>query len=146
MDSSHAVPTFQQGEYLIECINKAMSFLSTVASRFPPSNNRLKMSSNPRNQETIQDGRVTVQQIQGRQTEELLQPQEEIILDAHDSNSYELSLAKAVIMANLLSCDSDVLSKIPYSDTYLNDMINQDVQEMSYSEQTHIVDFPDNEG
>nr|GFB34509.1 hypothetical protein [Tanacetum cinerariifolium] len=49
------------------------------------------------------------------------------------------------LMANLLSCDSDVLSKVPYFDTYLNDMINQDVLEMSYSEQTHIDDFPDTE-
>ncbi|GJS53586.1 hypothetical protein Tco_0626948 [Tanacetum coccineum] len=29
-----AVPTFQQGEDLIDCLNKAMSFLSIVASRF----------------------------------------------------------------------------------------------------------------
>ncbi|GJR31479.1 hypothetical protein Tco_1107711 [Tanacetum coccineum] len=42
-------------------------------------------------------------------------------------------------------CDSDVLYEVPYSDTYMNEMINQDVQEMSYSEQTHIDDFPDNE-
>ncbi|GJS98806.1 hypothetical protein Tco_0819976 [Tanacetum coccineum] len=33
-----AVPMFQQGEDPIECINKAMAFLSAVASRFPPSN------------------------------------------------------------------------------------------------------------
>ncbi|GJT76021.1 hypothetical protein Tco_1042746 [Tanacetum coccineum] len=56
-------------EDLIECINKAMAFLSAVASRFPPSNNQLITSSNPRNQSTIQDGRVTVQQVQGRQTQ-----------------------------------------------------------------------------
>ncbi|GJR44277.1 integrase, catalytic region, zinc finger, CCHC-type containing protein [Tanacetum coccineum] len=42
-----------------------MAFLSTMASRFPPSNNQLRTSSNPRNQVTIQDGRVIVQQIQG---------------------------------------------------------------------------------
>nr|GEV72257.1 hypothetical protein [Tanacetum cinerariifolium] len=48
--SGHAVPTFQQGDDPIECINKAMAFLSVVASRFPPLNNQLKMSSNPRNQ------------------------------------------------------------------------------------------------
>ncbi|GKC98323.1 hypothetical protein Tco_1168598 [Tanacetum coccineum] len=53
----------QQGEDPIDCINKAMAFLSAVESRFPPSNNQLKMSSNPINQATIQDGRVTVQQI-----------------------------------------------------------------------------------
>ncbi|GJV74879.1 hypothetical protein Tco_1506463 [Tanacetum coccineum] len=52
-----------------------------------------------------------------------------------------------VRMAMVISdgCDSDVLSEVPYSDTYLNDMINQDVQEISYSEQTHIDDYPDNE-
>ncbi|GKB25981.1 hypothetical protein Tco_0865382 [Tanacetum coccineum] len=40
-----AVPMFQQGEYPIECINKAMTFPSAVASRFPPSNNQLRTSS-----------------------------------------------------------------------------------------------------
>ncbi|GJW82913.1 hypothetical protein Tco_0156058 [Tanacetum coccineum] len=62
-----AVPMFQQGEDPIECINKAMAFLSVIALRFPPSNNQIRTSSNPRNQATIQDGRVTVQQVQGRQ-------------------------------------------------------------------------------
>ncbi|GKA87888.1 hypothetical protein Tco_0809652 [Tanacetum coccineum] len=66
-------------------------------------------------------------------------------LDAYDSDCNDISSAKAVLMANLSSCNSDVLSEVPYSDTYLNDMINQDVQEMPYSEHTHIVDFPDNE-
>ncbi|GKB07139.1 hypothetical protein Tco_0835372, partial [Tanacetum coccineum] len=65
-------------------------------------------------------------------------------LDAYDSDCDDLSLAKAVLMANLSSCDPDVLFEVPYSDSYLNDMINQDVQEMSYSEQTHIDDYPDN--
>ncbi|GKF50557.1 hypothetical protein Tco_0147024 [Tanacetum coccineum] len=57
LDYSLAVPTFQQGEDPIDCINKAMEFLSIVASRFPPSNNQLRISSNPRNQATIQDGK-----------------------------------------------------------------------------------------
>ncbi|GJY43748.1 hypothetical protein Tco_0431961 [Tanacetum coccineum] len=57
----------------------------------------------------------------------------------------DISLAKAVLMANLLSCDSDVLSKVPYFDTFQNDMINQGVQELQYSEQSPIVDYPDNE-
>ncbi|GJX70992.1 hypothetical protein Tco_0308163 [Tanacetum coccineum] len=69
LDPGLAILMFQQGEYPIECINKAMAFLSAVASRFPPSNNQLRTSSNPRNQATIQDGRVTVQQVQGRQNQ-----------------------------------------------------------------------------
>ncbi|GJX34072.1 hypothetical protein Tco_0245629 [Tanacetum coccineum] len=66
-------------------------------------------------------------------------------LDAYDSDCDDISSAKAVLMENLSSSDSDVLSEVPYSDTYLNDMINQEGQEMSYSEQTHIMDFPNNE-
>nr|GEX84425.1 ribonuclease H-like domain-containing protein [Tanacetum cinerariifolium] len=57
------------GENPIDCINKALEFMSAVASRFPPSNNQLRRSSNPQNKATIQDGRVTVQQVQRRQTQ-----------------------------------------------------------------------------
>nr|GEV17626.1 hypothetical protein [Tanacetum cinerariifolium] len=67
LDSGLTVPMFQQGEYLIECINKVITFLSVVASRFQPLKNQLRTSSNPINQATIQYGRVTVQQVQGRQ-------------------------------------------------------------------------------
>ncbi|GKB53803.1 monodehydroascorbate reductase [Tanacetum coccineum] len=57
----------EKGDDLIARLNKAMDFLSAVASsRFPFTNNKLRTSSNPRNQATIQDGRVTVQQVQGR--------------------------------------------------------------------------------
>nr|GEV00616.1 copia protein [Tanacetum cinerariifolium] len=52
----------------IACLNKAMAFLIAVASsRFTSTNNQLRTSSNPRNQATIQDNRVTVQQVLGRQ-------------------------------------------------------------------------------
>ncbi|GJX53283.1 retrovirus-related pol polyprotein from transposon TNT 1-94 [Tanacetum coccineum] len=214
-----------------------MAFLSAIASMFPLSNNQLRTSSNPRNQETIQDGKVTVQQVQGRQTQsytgtgnrgiattskgnyvagqprvvkcyncqgeghmarQCTQPKrprnaawfkEKLMLaeaqeagqildeeqlafladpgiskalvaqqtipqnsasqtedlDAYDSECDDLSSAKAILMANLSSCDPDDLSEVPYSDSYPNDIINQDVQEMQYSEQTHIDDFQDNE-
>ncbi|GJX48323.1 reverse transcriptase domain-containing protein [Tanacetum coccineum] len=52
----------------IAYLNKAMVFLTVVASsRFPSTNNQLRTSSNLRNQATIQESRVTVQQVQGRQ-------------------------------------------------------------------------------
>nr|GEV46707.1 retrovirus-related Pol polyprotein from transposon TNT 1-94 [Tanacetum cinerariifolium] len=43
------------------------SMYNSLALRFPSTNNQLRTSSNSRNQSTIQDGRVTVQQVQGRQ-------------------------------------------------------------------------------
>ncbi|GJX99527.1 hypothetical protein Tco_0356546 [Tanacetum coccineum] len=68
MDSGFAVPIFSPGDDPITYLNKAMAFLIAVASsRFPLTNNQLRTSSNLRNQATIQDVRVTVQQVQGRQ-------------------------------------------------------------------------------
>ncbi|GKC98704.1 hypothetical protein Tco_1168979 [Tanacetum coccineum] len=68
MDSGLAILVFFLGDDPIACLNKAMAFLTAVASsRFPLTNNQLRTSSNPRNQATIQDDRVTVQQVQRRQ-------------------------------------------------------------------------------
>nr|GFC19127.1 hypothetical protein [Tanacetum cinerariifolium] len=62
------VPVFQKGDDPIDAINQMMSFLtSVVASRYPATNNQLGTSSNPRQQATINNGRVTIQPIQGRQ-------------------------------------------------------------------------------
>nr|GFB83217.1 hypothetical protein [Tanacetum cinerariifolium] len=62
------VPVFQKGDDPIDAINHMMSFLtSVVASRYPPINNQLRTSSNPRQQATINNGRVTIQPIKGRQ-------------------------------------------------------------------------------
>ncbi|GJX29063.1 hypothetical protein Tco_0237142 [Tanacetum coccineum] len=45
-----AVPVFNPGDDLIACLNKAMAFLTVVASsRFPSTNNQLRTSSNLRN-------------------------------------------------------------------------------------------------
>nr|GEV94111.1 hypothetical protein [Tanacetum cinerariifolium] len=57
-----------QGDDPIACLNKAIVFLTVVASSmFPSTNNQLRTSSNPRNHVTIQDDRVTIQQVQRRQ-------------------------------------------------------------------------------
>nr|GFD24256.1 hypothetical protein [Tanacetum cinerariifolium] len=62
------VLVFQRGDDPIHAINHMMSFLtSVVTSRYPATNNQLRTSSNPRQQATINDGRVTIQPIQGRQ-------------------------------------------------------------------------------
>nr|GEW01691.1 integrase, catalytic region, zinc finger, CCHC-type, peptidase aspartic, catalytic [Tanacetum cinerariifolium] len=67
LDSCLVVPTFQQGDDPIECINKAMACLSATED-----------------------------------------------LDAYNSDCDDISSAKAVLMANLSSCDLDVLSECHY--------------------------------
>ncbi|GJR56474.1 retrovirus-related pol polyprotein from transposon TNT 1-94 [Tanacetum coccineum] len=66
-------------------------------------------------------------------------------LDAYDSDCDDFSTAKAVLMANLSSYGSDVLSEVPHSENTHNDMLNQSVQEMLYSEQTHLMNYLENE-
>nr|GFA64542.1 hypothetical protein [Tanacetum cinerariifolium] len=62
------VPVFQKGDDPINAINHMMSFLTAVVtSRYPATNNQLRTSSNPRQQAIINNGRVTIQPIQGRQ-------------------------------------------------------------------------------
>ncbi|GJY13406.1 retrovirus-related pol polyprotein from transposon TNT 1-94 [Tanacetum coccineum] len=68
LDSGLTVLVFKQGDDPIDAINHMMSFLSAVVtSRYPSTNNQLRNSSNPRQQATINDGRVTLQPVQGRQ-------------------------------------------------------------------------------
>ncbi|GJW03093.1 hypothetical protein Tco_1561949 [Tanacetum coccineum] len=72
------VLVFLPGDDPIACLNKAMAFMSTVmASSFPSTNHQLRTSSNLRNQATIQDGRVTVQQGTWQSSAPTLRGQEE---------------------------------------------------------------------
>nr|GEV71815.1 hypothetical protein [Tanacetum cinerariifolium] len=67
-DTGLVVPVFQKGDDPIDAIDHMMSFLtSVVTSRYPATNNQLRTSSNPRQQATINNGRVTIQPIQWRQ-------------------------------------------------------------------------------
>nr|GFB10286.1 hypothetical protein [Tanacetum cinerariifolium] len=67
-NSGLIVPVFQKGNDPTDAINHMMSFLIVVVtSRYPTTNNQLRNSSNPRKQATINNGRVTLQLIQGGQ-------------------------------------------------------------------------------
>nr|GEX53936.1 hypothetical protein [Tanacetum cinerariifolium] len=132
VDSDFAVPVFSLGDDLIAYLNKAIAFLTAIASSmFHSTNNQLKTFSNPRNQDTIQDGRVTVQQTEN--------------LDTYDSDCDDISNGKAVLMASVFNYGYDVISEVPHSETYLTDMENQSVHVTQDFEQSSVVDFSDNE-
>ncbi|GKD14883.1 hypothetical protein Tco_1199290 [Tanacetum coccineum] len=166
MDSCLFIPMFNQRDDPIACLNKAMAFLTVVASsRFLSTNNQLRTSSNPRNQATIQDDRVRVQQVQGRQGQSYAgnsykdpvildgQAAQTTIpnvvafqtedLDAYDSDCDDVSNAEAVLMANL--SNYDVISEVPHFEPYQTDMDNQSVHAMQGFEQTPVADLTDNE-
>ncbi|GJS81170.1 hypothetical protein Tco_0747711 [Tanacetum coccineum] len=67
LDLGLTVLVFKQGDDLIDAINHMISFLSAVVtSRYLTTNNQLRNLSNPRQQATINDGRITLQPDQGR--------------------------------------------------------------------------------
>ncbi|GJW33317.1 reverse transcriptase domain-containing protein [Tanacetum coccineum] len=177
-----------------------MAFLTAVASsRFPSTNNQLTTSSNPRNQATIQDGMVTVQQARvvkcynclgkGHMARQCTQPkrprnaawykEKAMIAEAqeagqildeeklaflvdpgipagqaqtiiphnatYDSDCDDLSTVQAVLMANISNYGSGIISEVPNSETYLNDMDNQSLHALQDFEQSPVMDFTDNE-
>ena len=63
LDLRLTVPSFNTSDDPVVNLNMVVAFLTSYASRFSPTNNQLRTSSNPRNQATIQDGRVTIQQV-----------------------------------------------------------------------------------
>nr|GEU90623.1 hypothetical protein [Tanacetum cinerariifolium] len=50
-------------------------------------------------------------------------------LDTYDSDCDDMSNSKEVLMANISNYDSDIISKVPHSETYPNDMENQSGRE-----------------
>nr|GFC44629.1 hypothetical protein [Tanacetum cinerariifolium] len=193
-DIGLVVPVFQKGDDPIDAINHMMSFLTSVVTSWYPLTNNQLISSNPRQQATINNGRVTIQPIHGRQnsmtvgsskhmhqnpmeiqgTEShcVLQLQgrrsheEELEfladpgiaetsstqyavtnnaayqadnLDAYDSNCDELNSAKIALMANLSHYGSNNLAEVQNQDNVYNNVLYQDVQETSTSEQSNIL-------
>nr|GEU78186.1 retrovirus-related Pol polyprotein from transposon TNT 1-94 [Tanacetum cinerariifolium] len=123
------VLVFQKGDDPIDAINHMMSFLTAVVTlRYPPTNNQLRNSSNPRQQATINNGRVTIQPIQGRQNSLAADPgiaktqsTQYVVtnnaayqaddLDAYGSDCDEINSAKIALMVNLSHYGSDNLAE-----------------------------------
>nr|GEV76183.1 retrovirus-related Pol polyprotein from transposon TNT 1-94 [Tanacetum cinerariifolium] len=150
-DSSLIVLVFQKGDNSIDAINHMMSFLTVVVtSWYLTTNNQLRNSSNPRQQATINNGRVTLQPIQGRQTSFVADPgiaeaqaTQTVIthnaayqaddLDAYDSDCDEINSAKVVLIANLSHYGSDDLAEAVVQNS--NSLAQQDALILSMIEQ-----------
>nr|GEY24603.1 hypothetical protein [Tanacetum cinerariifolium] len=131
-----------KGNDLVDAINHMMSLLiDVVTSRYPPINNYLRNSTNLWQQATINNGRVTVQPIQGRQnslaageghmSKKCIKPKRKkdeawfkdkyVItnntayqvddMDVYDSNCVEINSAKVALIANLSHYGFDNLNE-----------------------------------
>ncbi|GJX22890.1 hypothetical protein Tco_0227335 [Tanacetum coccineum] len=98
LDLGLTIPVFKQGDDPIDAINHMMSFLSAVVtSRYPTTNNQLRNSSNPRQQANINDGRVTLELVQGRQISFAM---DKVLLVQAQANGQVLHAEELTFLAN----------------------------------------------
>ncbi|GJS55975.1 retrovirus-related pol polyprotein from transposon TNT 1-94 [Tanacetum coccineum] len=143
-ESGLIVLVFQRGNDPIDAINHVISFLTAVVtSRYPTTNNQLRNSSNPRQQATINDGRVNGQILHEEELAFLADLR--ITKDAYDSNCDEFNTTKVSLMANLSHYGSDALAEVRNPNNMDNNMINQGVQVMPSSEQSNVVNCSETE-
>ncbi|GJY00259.1 putative ribonuclease H-like domain-containing protein [Tanacetum coccineum] len=192
MDSSFVVPVFSLGDDPIACLNKAMAFLTAIASSsYSGTGYKSNATSSGGNKASEQARIVKWYNCQGeghmarqctqpkrprnaawyKEKEMLAKAQEagQILdeeqlafladlgvpdgqavqtiipntaafqtedLDTYDSDCDDILNTQAVLMANISNYSADVISEVPHSATYLNDMENQSVDAMQDFEQT----------
>nr|GEZ24456.1 hypothetical protein [Tanacetum cinerariifolium] len=159
----HEFHANEQGDDPIDAINHMMSFKSdVVTSRYLTTNNQLRNSSNPRKQATINDDRITLQPVQGRQISFASDPgiakgqaTQTVIthnatyyaddLDVYNSDCNKLNTAKVALMANLSHYGLDALAEVQNLNNVDTNLINQVVQVMPSSEQSNVVNHSETE-
>ncbi|GKE91726.1 hypothetical protein Tco_1572821, partial [Tanacetum coccineum] len=193
VDSGFAIPIFSPGDDPIACLNKAMAFLTAIASSSNATSSRGNNASGharvvkcyncqgeghmarqctqpkgPRNAAWYKDkamldeaqeaGQILDEEqlaflanpeVPDGQAIQIIIPNNAAFqtedLNTYDSDYYDILNAKAILMANISNYGSDVISEVPHSETYLNDMENQGEHAIKDFEQPPTVDFTDNE-
>ncbi|GJR55131.1 hypothetical protein Tco_1405652 [Tanacetum coccineum] len=158
IDSGLAVPVFKQGDDPIDAINKMMSFLGDKNSFAASiSGTRANISGTGRNNSGQQrvvkcfncqgeaqgNGKVLNEEelefladlevAEGPVTQTVITHNASYQaddLDAYDSDCDDFSTAKAVLMTNLSSYESNVLFEVPHSDNTHTDMLNQSCSDL----------------
>nr|GEU54997.1 hypothetical protein [Tanacetum cinerariifolium] len=166
LDSCLTILRFKQGDDPIDAINHMMSFLSVVVtSCYPTTHNQLRNSSNPRQQDTINDGRITLQPVQGRQisfalrkrhmSKQCTKPKikwddswfkDKVLLVQAQANGQILHEEELAFLADpgitegqATQTSSDALAEVHNLDNVDTNLINQVVQVMPSSEQSNVV-------
>nr|GEX16002.1 hypothetical protein [Tanacetum cinerariifolium] len=137
-ESGLVVPVFQKGDDQIDAINHMMSFLTAVVT-----SREIKAQANGQvlhedELEFLADlGIAETQSTQCVITNNAAYQAD--YLDAYDSDCDEINSAKIALIANLSHYGSDNLAEVHNQDIVTNNVIDQDVQAISTSEQSNIL-------
>ncbi|GJT76052.1 hypothetical protein Tco_1042777 [Tanacetum coccineum] len=186
VDSGFVVHVFSPGDDPIACLNKAMAFLTAVASsrgnttsgqarvvkcyNYQGEGHMARQCTQPKRPKNatwykkkamLAEAQEARQILDEEQLSFLVDPgipagQAQTIiphnaafqtedLNTYDSDYDDLSIAQAILMANISNYGSDIILEVPNFETYLNDMDNQSVHALQDFEQSLVMDFIDNE-
>ncbi|GKC51295.1 hypothetical protein Tco_1074040 [Tanacetum coccineum] len=188
VDSGFAVPVFSLGDDPIACLNKAMAFLTAVASLRVIVATRFRGRQRARlfkywlygyatcvlergetmavDQEKVVNSRSSGQILDEEATFNFLRSrgfQYQLVQGQSFQNNVAFHNEDLLILMNLImmisrmqkrflwpifsiyGSDVYVISEVPNSETYLNDMDNQSVHALQDFEQSPVMDFTDNE-
>nr|GEV44865.1 hypothetical protein [Tanacetum cinerariifolium] len=150
-----AVPVFSLGDDPIACFNKAMAFLTAVASSSSGGNNSSGQERVVKCYNCQSEGHIGKQCSQPKRPRNVAYYKEKVMLaEAQEAGQIldeeQLSFladpgVPDVLMDNISNYGSNVISEVPLSKAYLNDMENQSVLAMHDFEQLPTVDSTDNE-
>nr|GEV48767.1 hypothetical protein [Tanacetum cinerariifolium] len=154
VNSSFVVPVFSTRDDPIACLNKAMAFLTTMASsRNVAWYKEKEMLAEAQEARQILDKEQLVFLIDlgvpdGQAVQIIILNNaafQFVDLDTYDSDYDDISNAKAILIANISNYDYEVILEVPHFKIYLNDLENHGVHAMHFFEQLPVVDFIDNE-
>ncbi|GJX50110.1 retrovirus-related pol polyprotein from transposon TNT 1-94 [Tanacetum coccineum] len=175
VDLGLAVLVFFEGDDSISCLNKVMAFLTAIASSrvtmqqvqgrqgksYSSTGYKSNATSSGGNNASGQarvvkcyncqgEGNVARQCTQPKRLRNTAWYKDKAMLAKDQEAGQTLDEEQLAFLADLGVLDgqavhSDVISEVPHSETYLNDMENQSVHAMQDFEQTSVVDVTDNE-
>nr|GEU31920.1 hypothetical protein [Tanacetum cinerariifolium] len=153
VDLSFVVLVFSPKDDSTAYLNKAMAFLTAVAS--------LRNAAWYKEKAMLAEAQEAGQMLDKEQLVFIADPgipaiQAKTIIpynaafqnedvDTYDSGCDELSTTQAVLMSNISNYGSEVISEVPHSKTYLNDVNSQSVHALQNFEQSLVMNFINNE-
>ncbi|GJZ48281.1 retrovirus-related pol polyprotein from transposon TNT 1-94 [Tanacetum coccineum] len=153
------VPVFSPGDDPIACLNKAMAFLTVVASSSNATSSRGNTTSG--HARVVKCYNCQGEGYMARQCTQPKRPrnaawykEKAMLVEAQEAGQI-LDEEQLVFLADLripagqaqtiIPHNADIISEVPNSETYLNDMDNQSVHALQDFEQSPVMDFTDNE-
>nr|GEU39615.1 hypothetical protein [Tanacetum cinerariifolium] len=130
---AHAPPQAPQStnDAMLATMNQVVNLLSGFQKHFLPTSNQPRTSTNPMTQAMIQDGQITIENVQRRASAK----EKGIVLDA-EAEAFLADMKYTIPYAEPLASTTTTAFEVQTYDTYLFDNLNHQVsQEMHQGEQ-----------